>query len=187
MSSSLEKELENLNQKCKEDIKKIRDKYNKLRKQARNKYKEEKSRKKYIRRSIPKVLKNLVWDINIGKEKGVGNCYCCLQNIDSKNFEAGHIIAVTNGGETKLENLKPICSCCNKSMGSSNLEDFKQTYLESNKDTVSGFPMGHPLHSWQKQSNRSVNSLFKPNNEQSWDNIYNSLFKPNNEQSWDNI
>ena len=34
------------------------------------------------------------------------------------------IIAVANCGETKLENLKPICSCCNKSMGSSNLEDF---------------------------------------------------------------
>ena len=34
-------------------------------------------------------LKNMIWDKYIGKEKGVGLCYCCSEEIDSKNFEAG--------------------------------------------------------------------------------------------------
>ena len=42
---------------------------------------------------VPKVLKDLVWDINIGKASGLGKCYVCSQQIDSKNFHCGHIIA----------------------------------------------------------------------------------------------
>ena len=99
------------------------------------------------RTKIPKKLKNMIWDENIGKKFGVGKCYCCGEEIDSKNFEAGHIISVKNGGETILDNLKPICSCCNKSMGTENLEDFKQKYMKKNIQEIpycggvfTGFP-----------------------------------------------
>jgi len=81
------------------------------------------------RKSIPKSLKNKVWDHYIGPEKGVGNCYCCNNKIDSKNFECGHVTAVKNGGINSLQNLRPICSCCNKSMGTENLEKFKNNYF----------------------------------------------------------
>lgn len=33
------------------------------------------------------------------------------------NFEAGHVIPESKGGKTHIENLLPICSTCNKSMG----------------------------------------------------------------------
>lgn len=84
---------------------------------------------KYTRKSIPKVLKNLVWDTNIGEECGNGECYCCAKKINSKHFETGHIIAVNKGGTNTLDNLKPICSCCNKSMGTMNMDIFKHTYM----------------------------------------------------------
>ena len=89
----------------------------------------QKYNKKNTRRSIPKILKNMIWDTNIGEEKGIGKCYCCAQKINSKHFEAGHIIAVKNGGQNTLKNLKPICGCCNKSMGTMNMELFKETYM----------------------------------------------------------
>jgi len=81
------------------------------------------------RKSIPKSLKNKVWDHYIGLEKGLGNCYCCNNEIDSKNFECGHVIAVKNKGINSLYNLRPVCSCCNKSMGTENLENFKNKYF----------------------------------------------------------
>lgn len=50
------------------------------------------------RKGIPKVIKDKSWDLYIGREKGIGKCYCCEDEIDSKNFEAGHIISVAEGG-----------------------------------------------------------------------------------------
>ena len=48
------------------------------------------------------------------------------------NFEAGHIISHAKGGEDNIDNLLPICSLCNKSMGTENLIDYKLKYY-SNK------------------------------------------------------
>jgi hypothetical protein len=44
------------------------------------------------------------------------------------NFNCGHIVAHANGGETKLNNLVPICTLCNTSMGTYNLNDFIKKY-----------------------------------------------------------
>jgi len=82
-----------------------------------------------MRKSIPKTLKNKVWDRYIGKEKGVGDCFCCKKEIDSKNFECGHVVAVANGGKNTLGNMRPICGICNKSMGTENMIQFKDTYF----------------------------------------------------------
>ena len=123
----MEQELESLNQQMQAEIKQIRDKYNSLKKECRARHKPKTVKKK--RSAIPKALKNEVWDNSIGREKGVGNCYCCNKEIDSKHFECGHIIAVSNGGTNTLLNLKPVCSLCNKSMGSKNMEEFKQNYM----------------------------------------------------------
>lgn len=88
------------------------------------------------RKSIPKSLKNKVWDKYIGKKKGEGQCYCCAKTIDSKDFECGHVLAVCKGGTNTLENLRPICGCCNKSMGSQNLESFKTEYFHGPLEQV---------------------------------------------------
>ena len=81
------------------------------------------------RKSIPKSLKNKVWDYYIGQAKGLAPCYCCGQNMDSKNFECGHVLAVKRGGKNELSNMRPICSCCNKSMGTQDLEEFRKEYF----------------------------------------------------------
>lgn len=80
------------------------------------------------RKSIPKVLKDKVWNIYIGVDNGVGECYCCQEVIDSKHFEAGHIVSCKNGGETNVKNLRPICDRCNKSISTDNMDDFIDKY-----------------------------------------------------------
>lgn len=88
------------------------------------------------RKTIPKALKNKVWDHYIGSEFGKGQCYCCKKNIDSKDFECGHVKAVKFGGQNTLENLRPICSCCNKSMGTQNMNQFIEEYFPSELNKV---------------------------------------------------
>ena len=175
MSKEKEKqEIEKLNEQCKIEIKKIKDKYNKLKKDVRQKYKKPSKSKRV---SIPKVLKNLVWDTNIGKSRGIGKCYCCNRDIDSKNFEAGHIISVKNGGKTNLENLKPICSCCNKSMGTTNLEEFKKKYMcNSKKDDFVTSLDQHPLFDFMNQSNRRTGFQTFNNNSNLFGIDYNDRF-----------
>ncbi len=56
-------------------------------------------------------------------------CYCCsVEPITKGNFECGHIISEKEGGEVKLENLRPICGLCNKSMGTKNMLEFMKQY-----------------------------------------------------------
>jgi len=81
------------------------------------------------KKHVPKLLKNQSWDVYIGKEKGVGNCFCCNTEIDSKHFECGHVIPISKGGPDTIENLRPICSLCNRSMGSKNMAEFMKKYL----------------------------------------------------------
>lgn len=118
-------ELEKLDQMMKIEIDRVKCKYSKMKIEAieRNKA------GKYKRKSIPKAVKDKVWDRYIGIKRGVGPCYCCDGVIDSKNFDCGHIVAAANGGENIVENLRPLCSTCNKSMGKQNLEEFKSIYF----------------------------------------------------------
>lgn len=77
--------------------------------------------------SISAALRNAVWINYIGNEKGTSICYCCeLQPIDRGNYECGHVISKNEGGPTVLDNLRPICGLCNKSMGTKNMNNFKK-------------------------------------------------------------
>lgn len=78
-------------------------------------------------KNIPKNLKNMVWNEYIG-ENYHGDCYCCANKINVFNFHAGHIIPFSKGGETNLSNLRPICSHCNLSMSTQNMNDFAEKY-----------------------------------------------------------
>ena len=123
----MEQELEQLDIKMKEEIKSIKEKYSALKKEIKKKYKPEKSKPK--REHIPKSVKDTIWDNIFGKEAGIGKCYCCSCEINSKKFDCGHIISVANGGTNVIDNLKPICSTCNKSMGTKNMEEFRKEYF----------------------------------------------------------
>ena len=78
------------------------------------------------KKSIPKTLKNMVWDTYIGKDKGTGKCLCCHKEIDSKHFECGHVISEAKGGSNGIDNMRPVCSLCNKSMGTEDMNIFIQ-------------------------------------------------------------
>jgi hypothetical protein len=77
---------------------------------------------------IHKFIKSKVWDTYIGKINGVGLCYVCSCEIDSKHFEVGHVLARCRGGSSEVVNLRPVCSLCNKSIGSQNMDELKEYY-----------------------------------------------------------
>ena len=75
--------------------------------------------------SIPSTLRHEVWKKYISDVYRKGKCFCCRSSIiEESNFECGHIISRKNGGPINLDNLRPICSQCNKSMGTRQMDDF---------------------------------------------------------------
>jgi len=79
------------------------------------------------RRPIDKAVRSQVWrrywDTIDGK------CWVCARPIAVDLFEAGHIIAVSKGGEDDILNLVPICGQCNKSMQDLNLIEYKNSHF----------------------------------------------------------
>jgi len=75
--------------------------------------------------NIPKALKIAVWNKYIGEDIGKTKCLCCnITDITQLKFHTGHIISEFNGGLINIDNLKPICESCNKSMSKKNMNDF---------------------------------------------------------------
>ena len=74
---------------------------------------------KYKKGKIPKALREALWLKWSGKSFEV-KCHTtwCQNQITAYDFQAGHNIPESRGGATTLDNLVPICSRCNLSMGS---------------------------------------------------------------------
>ena len=86
-----------------------------------------KSKKK--KEKIPAAVRKIVWNTYIGKDNNVGKCLCCsAEDISNTNFECGHIKSEKNGGEVNIENLRPICGHCNKSISGNNMDEFMDRY-----------------------------------------------------------
>jgi len=86
---------------------------------------------------IPLTLKRKVWEQQIGEDIGKTKCLCCrLTDITQLSFHCGHIISEANGGEIKLDNLRPICQSCNSSMGTVNMDEFISKYGLTAKEVV---------------------------------------------------
>jgi hypothetical protein len=72
----------------------------------------------YKKKAIPQALREAVWIHYCGR---VFSKKCtvewCENMMTVYDFQAGHNIPESRGGETTLDNLKPICSRCNLSMG----------------------------------------------------------------------
>jgi hypothetical protein len=78
-----------------------------------------------IRKAIPKKIREAVWIKQFG-ETTHGNCYCCKEKITALGtWHVGHIIAQSNGGNDKVDNLRAVCLPCNLAMGTENMEVFK--------------------------------------------------------------
>ena len=68
--------------------------------------------------TIPKRIRELVWTTN-NSETFSTKCFVtwCENKINVFNFQVGHDIPESNGRTLDIDNLKPICSNCNLSMG----------------------------------------------------------------------
>ena len=77
------------------------------------------------KRTSNKQLQRLVWDRYIGEDIATHKCLCCKKvTIKNTEFICGHVEAESKGGKKTIENLRPICSGCNGSMGSKNMVDY---------------------------------------------------------------
>jgi 5-methylcytosine-specific restriction endonuclease McrA len=67
---------------------------------------------------IPKALREQVWLKYIGR-RYQGKCpiVWCRNTMTVFDFQCGHNIPESRGGHTTVDNLVPICSRCNTSMG----------------------------------------------------------------------
>lgn len=91
---------------------------------------QEHMKKSKRKQKIPQPLRELCWNTYIGESIGKIKCLCCgIKDITPFNFNCGHVIADAKGGKAVIENLRPICSGCNSSMGSENMDVFKQKYF----------------------------------------------------------
>jgi len=79
--------------------------------------------------SMPKTLKQQVWDKRFGADAGTGKCYCCkYTTIRMDDFQAGHVTARSKGGSTTIDNLEPICARCNDDMKTMNLYEYQAKF-----------------------------------------------------------
>jgi hypothetical protein len=104
----------------------------------------------YHKKKIPTALRNQVWIQHYGE---IFRAKCpttwCTTQITPFSFEAGHNIPESKGGPTILENLLPICSTCNKSMGNSHTFD---EWCRRYSSTIPSVPIAQqqqqPKRSW---------------------------------------
>ncbi len=79
--------------------------------------------------NIKKAIRQLVWNKYIGQKNGTGYCWCCNSTIiNTFDFECGHVEARALGGPDTVENLRPICGLCNRSMGTCNMMEFRKKH-----------------------------------------------------------
>jgi len=85
------------------------------------------------KKKIPHKLKKDSWYKYIGEDILKRNCIVCnINELRNDNFEAGHIISEYNGGVISIDNIIPICSQCNKSMSSRNVDDYIKEFYPNN-------------------------------------------------------
>ena len=74
--------------------------------------------KKYRKKAIPVAFREQIWIRDCGR---VFDSKCktpwCQNRMTVFDFQSGHNIPESKGGPTKPENLLPLCSRCNQSMG----------------------------------------------------------------------
>ena len=70
------------------------------------------------KQKIPVALREQVWIYRMGRSfEGKCPVTWCQNRITVFDFQSGHNIPESRGGPTNLENLIPVCSRCNLSMG----------------------------------------------------------------------
>lgn len=114
------------------------------------------------KQSIPASIKNGSWDKYIGSHIGEALCIVCSTNkINSKCFDAGHIISEHNGGKINLDNILPICHPCNLSMSTMNMDEFiLKHYTENNDNFINRKYMSPNLRESQMKKPSIIQRIF---------------------------
>lgn len=95
---------------------------------------------KQKRKAQKKAIRRLVWNYYIGAQRGEGLCWCCMVTpINAFEFECGHVVSRAKGGMDTVENLRPICGLCNRSMGTMNMMEFKKLHGLKNESSFFGW------------------------------------------------
>jgi hypothetical protein len=88
-----------------------------------------------MKAKIPGALRQQVWLVHIGK-RFEHKCLVkwCQNPITPFNFETGHNIPESKGGTLDIDNLRPICSNCNRSMGDQyTIDEFSELSKKTSK------------------------------------------------------
>ena len=82
------------------------------------------------RKNIPKHVRTMVWNVHMGISNLEAKCFSCrAEKVDARNFQCGHVIAESKGGDMTIKNLRPICQPCNASMGTQSMNEFTKEYF----------------------------------------------------------
>lgn len=81
--------------------------------------KKKEEEKKHRRKSIPKKVRQKVY------EKYDGHCAYCGKKIEYKDMQVDHIKSHYFDGSDELENYNPSCRQCNFYKGTMSIEDFR--------------------------------------------------------------
>jgi hypothetical protein len=110
------------------------------------------------KRAISKSMKSKLWNEKIGTEVGEVYCIVCMNNkINMMNFECGHIVPESKGGETSVDNLLPICGLCNKSMATKHMRDY---VLQEFPENMKGFDSGTYFSTKVSKNHKSFFKIF---------------------------
>jgi len=72
-----------------------------------------------VKAKIPKALREQVWLLYMGRVyEAKCTTYWCQNQMTVFDFQVGHCVPESKGGMTTVDNLVPLCSRCNLSMGS---------------------------------------------------------------------
>lgn len=76
---------------------------------------------------IKAALREQVWLRHAGPTfKSKCQTRWCQNEINVFNFQCGHVQAESKGGQTTVENLIPLCSRCNLSMGTLHMDSWNE-------------------------------------------------------------
>jgi hypothetical protein len=101
--------------------------------------------------TIPKKIREDAWNTHVGMNKKSALCICCrTSEIDVFNFHAGHVKSEANGGVVNVENIRPVCSSCNQSMGTMNMDEYVRTYFLHNLTKFNSITYDEPNSSKKK-------------------------------------
>lgn len=75
-----------------------------------------------------KDLRQALWNLYTNNPKLRSNpCFCCRSvEITELNCQIGHVVAHANGGAKSLDNTRPICADCNRTMSTKNLLSYRR-------------------------------------------------------------